>query len=754
MTPTSQQHCTQCGALLPPGSRFCGACGTASVSTGFTNFTNVRQLFDQAQSIPPTQREAWLLGACQGDPALLAELRSMLLQPYTTFMQQPAAAPPSMTPPHASEPSGTFIGPYRIVRELGRGGMGVVYLAMRDDGTFRKNVAVKLLLREQVTPEFVQRFKQERQVVAALDHPNIARILDGGDAPDGMPYYVMEYIEGQPLDQYCDRARVSLTGRIRVFQQVCQAVHYLHQNLILHRDLKPNNILVSADGIVKLLDFGIAKMVGAASVSSQDLTSAQSGTPMTPSYASPEQLQGATPQKTSDIYSLGVILYRLITGRQPYENLDDKIARLATREDPPLPSQNIRPDLRATPESTAQLRRATIGALDGIVLMAMRYDPKQRYQSADDFSRDLQRFLDGESLTAYREPVTIRSMKLIKRKRAAIAVLIGFLLLGGFGAWQWERAELQKARVAHLQAQLESVIDKVETHADSGAPGKPHLTDIQDVRELRKAFATDFAAAVAVRPGKSPERTVLLERGVHYLDKVRQTSPADPPLALEIADTYDQIGALQEKAEDDRDAAMVSYRKEADVLSGLLASNPGYMLGRKRLDRIQRKLASLTGGDGAVEVSKRAETESIPNEPHETPTPSPKTALRTSPPPVSKVEPAPPAPESAVPVETTPPPPPPAPPRIPPPEKRELENRVINVSAQIDGAEQAIEPIRQSLAATGSPLNPDLTATISRMHAAFDRANRDLAEGNAPAAREDLAAASALAAKVLRAVGR
>ena len=155
-----------------------------------------------------------------------------------------------------------------------------------------------------------------------------------------------------------------------------------------------------------------------------------------------------------------------------------------------------------------------------------------------------------------------------------------------------------------------------------------------------------------------------------------------------------------------------------------------------------------------MEVSKRAETESIPNEPHETPTPSPKTAPRTSPPPVSKVEPAPPAPESAVPVETTPPPPPPAPPRIPPPEKRELENRVINVSAQIDGAEQAIEPIRQSLAATGSPLNPDLTATISRMHAAFDRANRDLAEGNAPAAREDLAAASALAAKVLRAVGR
>jgi serine/threonine protein kinase len=749
---TQSQYCSRCGVSMPPDSRFCKDCGAPSVSTGFTNFTRMRQLFDQAQSVASSEREAWLVGACQGDAALLGELRSMLAAgPYTSFLQQPATPSPSMAPA-SKEPSGNFIGPYRVLRELGRGGMGVVYLAMRDDGTFRKNVAIKQLLRDQVTAEFVQRFKQERQVVAALDHPNIARILDGGDAPDGMPYYVMEYVEGLPLDQYCDQQRLSLTGRIRVFQQVCHAVHYLHQNLILHRDLKPSNILVSSDSVVKLLDFGIAKMVGAASISSQELTSTQ-GRPMTPSYASPEQLQGATPQKTSDIYSMGVILYRLITGRQPYENLDDKISKLATREDPPLPSTNIRPDLRATPESTAQLRRATMGALDSIVLMAMRYDPKQRYQSAEDFARDLQRFLDGESMTAYREPVSIRSMKLIKRKRAAIAVLAGFLVLGGFGAWQWERAEMQKAQVARLQTQLRGVIDKVETHAASAAPGKPNPNGIEDVRELKKAFATDFAAAIAVRPGKSPERTALLDRGVRYLDRVRGTSPPDLQLGLEIGDAYEQLGLLQEKNAEDRTAALATYHKAADVLSGLFASNPDSMGAKTRLDRVNQRIASL--GGSSVQARNRTELESASNPPRDAQTSLVKTTQKSVPGVVQKVAQPIPPPETTG-MDATPPPqpPPPAPSKIAPAELRELENRVINVSSQIDAAEQAIEPIRQSLAAKNLTLNPDLVATITRMHAALDRANRDITEGDATAARDDLTAAAALAAKALHAVGR
>src|SRR5712691_5546503 len=314
--------CQQCGSKLPGEAKFCEQCGTAVAPSGLTDFTRLRALYDQAAAIDPAQRDAWLEQACAGEPALLSELQAMFRAGQGTLLLPHAVPPPipqpygaTLTAPPAAAAPATppgVIGPYRLVRELGRGGMGVVFLAVRDDGAFRKNVALKILLREQITTEFILRFKQERQVLAALDHPNIARILDGGDGPDGMPYYVMEYVEGSPLDQHCDAQRLSLSGRIRIFQQVCAAVHYLHQNSIVHRDLKPSNILVTAEGAVKLLDLGIAKIVGAGSYSAPDVTSVQ-GAPMTPTYASPEQIRGATLQKTSDIYSLGVILYRLLT---------------------------------------------------------------------------------------------------------------------------------------------------------------------------------------------------------------------------------------------------------------------------------------------------------------------------------------------------------------------------------------------------------------------------------------------------------
>jgi eukaryotic-like serine/threonine-protein kinase len=745
MTPRTAQFCTQCGVQTPGGSRFCKACGAPAASTGFTNFTRVRKLFDQAQSIAPEQREAWVVEACQGDPVMLAELRSMLLaKNQDSFLQQPAAVPPSLV--STNEMSGYFIGPYRVLRELGRGGMRVVHLAVRDDGTFRKNVAIKLLLREQITPEFVQRFQQERQVVAVLDHPNIARILDGGNALDGTPYYVMEYVEGLPLDQYCDQQRLSLSGRIKVFQQVCYAVHYLHQNLIVHRDLKPSNVLVSSDGVVKLLDFGIAKVVGAASFSAQNLTSTQ-GRPMTPIFASPEQFHGATLQKTSDIYSLGVIFYRLLTGRQPYEGLDDKLAKFASREDPPLPSANIREDLRATPESTAERRRAMMGALDSIVLMAMRYDPKQRYQSAADFAGDLQRFLDGQSLTAYREPMTVRSMKLIKRKRVAIAVLASFLVLGAFGARQWQHVQIQKAEAAELQTKLQSLLAQLETRAALKTPGKSGEVGVQDVRQLRKAFASEFSGAVAGKPGNSPAKTVLLDRGIRYLDTVRAVPPANPELTLEIADAYQQLALLQENALEGNARLMAAgtYRKAVQVLTALSAADPESPRINARLDQINRRIASLEGNSAR---------EAGPAQPEKPPatyiaerTPTPKAAPKLAAPQKPQQEGAPAAPISDL-------PPAPVASKIPPDEMRDLENRVMIVSSRINTAEQAAGPIRQSRAAKGQTLNPDLIAKLDLMHSKMDRANREIIEGDAALAKEDLAAAEALAAKVLQSVGR
>ena len=819
MTPTSHEFCSKCGSPVPSDARFCGVCGTPAASAplpsggdGMTNFTRVRQLFDQAQSIPTAQRDVWLVDACQGDLALLSELRGMLQPAGDSFLQQPAVgatafgytvvqpAPPTVTPPSAAHPSlppstippsvappsvappsvpplsgpsqpaaapgvaqappTMFVGPYRILRELGRGGMGVVFLAMRDDGAFRKNVALKLLLRDQVSQEFLLRFKQERQVVAALDHPNIARILDGGDAPDGMPYYVMEYVEGLPLDQYCDQQRLSITGRIKMFQQVCMAVHYLHQNLIVHRDLKPSNILVSADGIVKLLDFGIAKMMGAASATNQELTSAQ-GSPMTPTYASPEQMQGATLQKTSDIYSLGVILYRLLTGRNPYANLDDKIAKLASREDPPLPSHNIREDLKATPESTAQMRRTMLGELDSIVLMAMRYDPKGRYQSAADLSTDLQHFLDGQSVTAHHDSVAGKSMKLIKRKRVAAAVLVGFLVLGSFSAWQWKRGVDERAEAEAKQSHLLAQLEKLEKASAPTQPGqaapsgedavKAVAKDLEDVQALKKEFAADFTGALATHPGHD----ALLARGIQYLDKVSASAPADPKLGMEMADAYQQLGQLQESASGgkNRQAAVGTYRKAVGLLRNVSAQQPDNHVAKERSAQLTERIQIIQPGAAPTRVVSQSPPENAPAATPEpavaTPKPTPVKIARTPaaapPPPVE----APPA--AAPPVQA---PPPVAAPAAPSPELLDAQDRLVNATSKVEIAEQTIEPVRQSLARTGQSLNPDIASAMVSMRSRLSRAKRDIAAGDAAAAKEDTATAEALATKVLRSVGR
>jgi serine/threonine protein kinase len=753
MTTQAAPFCDQCGEQVPAGSKFCGKCGAPAASAGLTNFTRVRELFDQASAIEPSRRDAWLQEACQGDSALLAELRGMMTVRYDSFLAQPAAAPASLGLP-AAPPPPQIIGPYRVLRELGRGGMGVVLLAVRDDGAFRKNVALKLLLREHVSQEFVLRFKQERQVLAALDHPNIARILDGGDAPDGMPYYVMEYVEGLPLDQYCDRQRLSLTGRIKTFQQVCQAVHYLHENSIVHRDLKPSNILVSSDGVVKLLDFGIAKVMGIASLSGPDLTSAQ-GPPMTPNYASPEQINGATLQKASDIYSLGVILYGLLTGRSPYQGLDDKLAKIATRADPPPPSSNIREDLQAT-QSTAQLRRAMLGELDSIVLMAMRYDPRERYQSSSDLADDLQRFLDGQPVLAHHASVARRSMRLLKRRAAAIAVLAGFLVLGGFGAWQWRRFEVQKAEVAARESEIRGVLGQLETRLDAGTPVVP--VQIQDLQKLKEAFGARFAPVAAAPAGKSPQRDALLDRGVQYLDRVKASALTDPGLGVEIADAYQQLALLQEKTAiagaGKRDAALKTYGKAAVVLVSVSGQNPDDARARGRLNMVNQKIKDL--GGTAIQANVDPTSVQTPAaSPVPEPTPAPAAAGKTIPavrPAAKTVQEVP----QPLPAAISPPPQPPSASATarPATDRAELEDRLIQTNSRVQIADQTIEPIRQSLIRTGQTLNPETQQAINLMHVNLDKAKRQIAAGNDDAAKESLAAAEGLAAKVLRSVGR
>ena len=726
-------------SLFEPQSPETAAAPAASAS--LDDYTLLKQIYNQAAQVEPVQRDAFLQHACQNNPPLLQQLRSMFVteansftgpaQPQSTVQQNVPQSVSSV----ASTPQAYFIGVYRLLREIGRGGMGVVYLAVRDDGAFRKNVALKLLLREHVNAEFISRFKQERQVLAALDHPNIARILDGGDTPDGMPYYVMEYVEGLPLDRYCDQQRLSLTGRIKLFQQVCLAVDYLHQNLILHRDLKPSNILVSADGVVKLLDFGIAKVVGAGAWANADLTTAQ-GRPMTPTYASPEQISGDALTKTSDLYSLGAILYGLLTGRPAYIDLDDKLAKIAARETPPSPSTNIREDLRSA-ETTQQFRRAMMGELDSIVIMAMQIDPKERYQSAADLAQDLQRFLDGAPVTAHHTSAASRGVRLLRRKRMAVAVLCAFLALVAFGAWGWMRLEHQKSEAAATNARLSTLIDQLQDRLKKVSASQTASTAPidDDVRKLKDAFQKDFSNA-------GPDHDKVLDKGIHYLDNVHAVAPANPNLNAEVGDAYQQLGTLQEKtgkANDGSHAALTTYQKAATSL----ASASGTEKSKQRLATVNERIKALGGKTVApVEEPPVTTTAAVVPEPAAGTQPARVT-------PVAHTTPKPPVLVEQTPTTTAP-----AAATVKPTISAETEDDLISVTSKVQTTDQTIDPVRQNLERSGQTLNADTLTRIARMHASLDRAKRAVANGNEADAKESIAAADALATKLLSSVGR
>ncbi|MCI0525554.1 MAG: serine/threonine protein kinase, partial [Acidobacteria bacterium] len=301
--------------------------------------TQVEQLLRQTLKIEPARRTEFLKQACGGDTELISKVES-LLTTEPEAARHTGAALTSKTEPGFTQQ----IGPYKFVRVLGHGGMGSVYLAERADEAFRQSVAIKVVRRGMEYDEVLRRFRNERQILANLNHPNIARLLDGGATEDGAPYFVMEYIEGEPIDEYCVSRNLPIVERLKLFLDVCAAVHYAHQNLVIHRDLKPNNIIVTNDGAPKLLDFGIAKILNPAVF---DFTVAQTATwarPMTPSYASPEQVRGLPLTTASDVYSLGVVLYELLTGQRPYEVLGTsprQIEEIVCEVEPEKPSTMI-----------------------------------------------------------------------------------------------------------------------------------------------------------------------------------------------------------------------------------------------------------------------------------------------------------------------------------------------------------------------------------------------------------------------------
>ncbi|MGB8262131.1 MAG: serine/threonine-protein kinase, partial [Terracidiphilus sp.] len=420
----------------------------------------VRELFAAAAEVPAAERKAWLRRQTAGQDELYEKVARLLdaSQSSGGFLAEPAFQRPA---PPAVE--GTTIGAYRVLRELGSGGMGIVYLTVRSDNVYNRLAALKVIRPELRSDPLVRRFLAERQILARLDHPNIARIVDGGETPDGLPYFVMDYVDGQPIDQFCAARQATLEERLELIRQTCAAVEYLHANNVIHRDLKPANLLVTEAGVVKLLDFGIARHVATA-------TGETTGLPLlTPGYASPEQLLSRTLTPAADIYSVGAVLYELLTGARPLRleglTLPEMLKTVAESE--PCPPSQARATMpaagQAADSALEELRPRLAGDLDAIVLMALRKQPERRYPSPAALAADLDRFRRGLPVVARRDSKLYFIARTLRRNalRIAAGLLVAASLgVGGVSTW----------RAMHYRQQIQSVRADVETLRNRYAP--------------------------------------------------------------------------------------------------------------------------------------------------------------------------------------------------------------------------------------------------------------------------------------------
>jgi serine/threonine-protein kinase len=455
-------------------------------------WVRVKELFEATADLAPNERAILLNKECDGDTALRREVESLLDSDNQTdgFIEQPVIEiPRDLFPDAQEEPlAGRQFGSYQIIREIGRGGLGAVYLAARADDEYRKEVAIKLVRRGLDTEDILRRFRNERQILAQLDHPNIARLIDGGTTDEGLPYFVMEYVNGEPIGAYCDAHVLTTTERLNLFRKVCATVTYAHQNLVIHRDLKPSNILVASDGEPKLLDFGIAKLLGP---EEEALAQTMAGQQiMTPEYASPEQVKGERITTVSDVYSLGVLLYELLTGQRPYRlktRTAEEIARAITDQEPARPSTAIATSDH--PPSSILHSRSLRGDLDNIVLMAMRKEPARRYTSVGQFSEDIRRHLEGLPVIARKDTASYRAGKFINRHRigVAAAALVLLSLVGGIIATliQVRTSHRERAKAEAISVFLGRTLNA--SNPDRNPNGQPTVKDILDDASKRLA---------------------------------------------------------------------------------------------------------------------------------------------------------------------------------------------------------------------------------------------------------------------------
>ncbi|MGB9465019.1 MAG: serine/threonine-protein kinase, partial [Candidatus Acidiferrum sp.] len=500
----------------------------------------------------------------------------------------------------ASIRTGRRIGVYTILKEIGRGGMGEVYSAARTDGQYEKNVAIKIVRAGFENASALERFRNERQILATLDHPNIARLLDGGTTGEGVPFLVMELIEGTPIDEYCDAHSLSVTERLKLFCTACATMQYAHQRLVIHRDLKPSNILVTNDGVPKLLDFGIAKIFDPAGVAETTLLR-----PLTPEYASPEQVRGENITTASDIYSLGVVLYQLLTGHSPYrvaQRSANSLAHAITHTEPDRPStvvshteevQRNGETSQLTPEtvsktregSFAKLHRRLRGDLDDIVLKALRKEPQLRYASVDQFAEDIRRHLEGLPVTARKGTWNYRTGKFIRRHKAGVvaaALVFATLVIAVV-------VTLREARIAQRR--------------------------FNDIRKLANSLMFEVHDSIENIPGASQARKLVVQRSLEYLDKLAKESGNDPDLLRDLATAYRRIGMAQGNPRDpnlgDTKGALASFQKSLELRESLVRLNPKNSQDQEQLATAYLDFSDYENGSAgnvtsAFEYSKKA----------------------------------------------------------------------------------------------------------------------------------------------------
>ena len=546
----------------------------------------VRKIFEQAIEAPPEQQAGLLNAACGDDAAVRREVESLIAanrRAGDSFLAGSAIDAAGLAPENdeADPLPGKRIGPYLLVEEIGHGGMGAVYRAIRADDQYEKQVAIKLVRGGFGDAFSFRRFKAERQILANLDHPNIARLLDGGSTEGNQPYVVMEFVQGKPIDEYCEARQLSLRARLDLFRTVCFAVAYAHQRLVIHRDIKPANILVTEDGQPKLLDFGIAKIVDAEQ--SEGEPTATLARLMTPEFASPEQVRGESITTTSDIYSLGVVLYGLVTGKRPY--------RITGRQ----PHELIQAVLEQEPERPSVIAPQTLRGqfktdLDNILLKALRKEPERRYASVEQFSEDLRRCLVGLPVTARPDTFFYRTEKFIRRNKAATvaAALCVLAMIGGLAATEREAYVARRERAKAEQR-------------------------FNDVRQLANSLLFEVHDAIQFLPGATPARKILVERALHYLDNLAQEASGDRSLQRELASAYERVGDVQGGFRTanlgDTAGFIASYRKALAIRIAMANAEPQNLELQRELFHTRGRLsdALIGAGDreGALEQGRQ-----------------------------------------------------------------------------------------------------------------------------------------------------